>query len=159
MGARRGRRRMRPPNLAETTADLIRRLDSLVMRMDEEQAQHSERLALLRQSVNGMVYAGMLPVGASDSAHLDFTVPFASVAVADPFGLGWFTVSTDGAGEGGASLGSIVVPQFGAVCVPLAGRSIDLSEATGAGSVFIAVYTRIQPFFYNPGSSGFSEIS
>jgi hypothetical protein len=136
-----------PERLSTAGADLIRRLDDLVIRIDREFGQSSETLALLRQSLDHMVFAGMVLIPAGGAPyHSDWTVPFASLAIADPNGAGPLVVSTDGA-SGANSLGQVQLAVGDAACVPLHGRYVDITGAAGK-SIFVAAFTRAQPFFW-----------
>jgi broad specificity phosphatase PhoE len=138
---------MTAPNIAEIGADLIRRLDELVTRIDNELSTNSETLALLRQSVNKTIFAGMPQIPPSGTFHQDFTVPFASVAIADPNGAGPLVLAVDGP-AGVSSIGSAQLAANDVACLPLHGRSIDVTGTPGK-SIFIAVFTRVQPFYWD----------
>lgn len=134
-------------HIVQAGADLIRRLDDLLERIDRELAIQTNTIALLRQSVNSIIYAGMVMPGASSLTwSQDFAVPFASVGVADPNGAGPLTVATEGA-EGVASIGAAQLNSGDVVCLPLTGRSLKI-VATAQHPIFVALYLRTQPLYW-----------
>lgn len=130
-------------SLVETTAELIRHLERLAERLDRSDRQTTDVIALLRGSLNHMVYAGMFNVGAGLQNRIDGQIPFRALAFADVNGIG--PLNFDVASEGGGGIGSVAakVNMFG--CVPIVGRSLAVTTAS-AGSLFVALYTTAQPF-------------
>lgn len=122
-----------PGQLVAAGDDLIKRLDDLAERIDRELEQSSATLALLRQGIDHIVFAGMVPIPTGGIAHLDWTVPFASLAIADPNGAGPLVLSTDG-GSGQISLGQIQLALNDAACVPLHGRYADVTSLGVTGT-------------------------
>lgn len=128
----------------EVMPPLLHELGQLVREMSIEREQSSGAIAALRGKSNQMLYAGMAVPTAAGFWSNDFTVPFASVAVADPNSIGDLTVTTDPMGGGGGP-GTVTVKKGRFACFPLEGRHLSIFAATPGGMLFVAIYVDLQP--------------
>lgn len=131
--------------------DLIERLERLGQNVEvlaEVQRREMERsthlISLFRSGQDDLLFSGMVQLsGSTLTFEQDWTVPFASVSVADPNGLGPLTISTDATG---ASLGpgTVQLNLNGVATVPMVGRHLSVVGAK-AGALFLAVYSKMRP--------------
>lgn len=135
-------------SLVEVTADVVRRLDALLERLERQERQSTDLFALLRGSLNHMLYAGMFAVGQSLQARVvEGQVPFRALAFADVNGIGPCTFDVGGTGAV-SGVGTVAARLHDCGCMPLVGRSLTVTSTT-AGSLFVALYTTAQPFSWS----------
>lgn len=133
--------------IIEFLPPLLENIDRLVARMEIEHEQSSSAIAAFRGKSNQMVFNGMAIPDANGRWSQDFTVPFASVAVADMNSIGDLTVTTDAMG-GSSGPGTVIIKKGRFACFPLEGRHLSITAGTPPGTLFVAVYIDLQPIVF-----------
>lgn len=142
--------------LAQARAD-FEGLTELLAEIKAARATQTDILAATRGlQTNGCLFAGMVSPDKSGAFHATFQVPFASVAFADPSGLGLLISTTDGEGSS-VGPGTLTTGPGDAGCLPLTGTQLSVTPTASAGAFFVAVFARPHPVSYTRGTVAVSS--
>jgi hypothetical protein len=133
----------------ELLPSLLEKMDGLVTQMSIEREQSSSAIAALRGKSNQMLYCGMVapqPTGQGYALWTqDFTVPYATVAVADVHSIGNLQISNGAMGSEYGGVGMVIVTKGRFACFPLEGNHLAIQAFNPPGNLFVAVYVDKQP--------------